>query len=114
MEEVIDSVGEQHVVQFITDNGSQYKTVGELLMEQRPQIYWTPCAAHCIDLILMDIEKIRRVQQVVEIAQTIIRFIYNHTWVLSLIRTYTGRDITRFAINYIALDSLLRKKAVLR
>ena len=93
--EMIDSVGEQHVVQVITDNGPQYKAAGELLMEQRLQIYWTPCAAHCIDLILMDIGKIRRVQQVVEMVQTITRFIYNHTWVLSLMRTYTGRrDLT--------------------
>ena len=90
MEEVIDSVDKQHVVQIITDNGPQYKAAGELLMEQRPQIYWIPCATHCIDLILMNIGKIHRVQQVVEIAQTITRFIYNHTWVLSLMRTYTG------------------------
>ena len=62
MEEMIDSVGEQYVMQVITDNEPQYKTAGELLMEQQPQIYWTPCAAHCIDFILMDIEKIRRVQ----------------------------------------------------
>ena len=119
MEEVIDSVGEQHVVQVITDNGPQYKAARELLMEQRPQIYWTPCAAHYINLILMDIGKIRRVQQVVEIAQTITRFIYNHTWVLSLMRTYTGgkilrSGITRFTTNYIALNSLLQKKTALR
>ena len=67
----------------------------------------------------MDIEKIRRVQQVVKIAQTITRFIYNHTWVLSLMRTYTGGKIlrpgiTRFATNYIALNSLLQKKTALR
>ena len=54
-----------------------------------------------------------------EIAQTITRFIYNHTWVLSLMRTYTGGEIlrsgiTRFATNYIALDSLLQKKTALR
>ena len=95
-------------MQVITDNGPQYKAAGELLMEQRPQIYWIPCAVHCIDLILMDIEKIRRVQQVVEIAQTIIRFIYNHTWILSLMRTYTGGEIlrlgiTQFSTNYIEI-----------
>jgi hypothetical protein len=119
MEEVIDSVGEQNVVQVITDNGPNYKAAGELLMEQRSHIYWTPCAAHCIDLMLMDIGKLRRVQQAVDTAQSITRFIYNHTWVLSLMRKYTGGEIlrpavTRFATNYIALDSLLQKKAALR
>ena len=36
MEEVIDLMSEQHVMQVITDNGPQYKTAEELLMEQRP------------------------------------------------------------------------------
>ena len=34
MEEMIDSVGEQYIVQVITNNGPQYKAVGELLMER--------------------------------------------------------------------------------
>ena len=66
------------------------KTIGELLMERRLHIYWTPYAAYYIDLMLMDIGKLCRVQQAIDTAQTIIRFIYNHTWVLSLMRTYTG------------------------
>ena len=104
---------------FITDNGPQYRTTGEILMEQRPYIFWTPCAAHYIDLILMDIEKIRRVHKVVESAQNITRFIYNHTWILSLMRQFAGGDILRsdvirFATNYIALDSLIDKKIHLR
>ena len=36
MEEMIDLVGEQYVMQVITDNEPQYKAIGELLMEQRP------------------------------------------------------------------------------
>ena len=78
--EVIDSVDEQYVMQVTTDNGPQCKAAEELLMKQQSQIYWIPCAAHCIDLILMDIGKIRRVQQVVEIVQTITRLIYNYTF----------------------------------
>ena len=93
MEEVIDQVGEHNVVQVITDNGPQYRAAGQILMERRPHIFWTPCAAHCIDLMLMDIGKIRRVQKIVELAQSITRFIYNHTWVLSLMRSFTGKNI---------------------
>ena len=91
MEEVIDQVGEHNVVQVITDNGPQYRAAGQILMERRPHIFWTPCAAHCIDLMLMDIGKIRRVQKIVELAQSITRFIYNHTWILSLMRSFTGK-----------------------
>ncbi|XP_038975014.1 uncharacterized protein LOC113461998, partial [Phoenix dactylifera] len=118
MEEVIDQIGEENIVQVITDNGPQYKLAGQVLMERRPQIFWTPCVAHCIDLILMDIGKIRRVQHTVEIAQRIIRYIYGHTWVISLMEKYAGGEIlrpgvTRFATNYIALDSLIEKKKAL-
>jgi len=31
--------------------------VGKLLMAKRPNLYWTSCAAHCLDLILEDIGK---------------------------------------------------------
>ena len=75
MEEVIDQVGEHNVVQVITDNGPQYRAARQILMERRPYIFWIPCAAHCIDLMLMDIEKIRRVQKIVELVQSITRFI---------------------------------------
>ena len=66
----------------------------------------------------MDIDKLRRVQQAVDTAQSIIKFIYNHTWMLLLMQKYTGReilrpDVIRFATNHIALDSLLQKKAAL-
>ena len=74
--------------------------------------------AHCIDLMLMDIEKLCKVQQAVDSAQTITRFMYNNTWVLLLMRIYTKGEILRsgvtwFTTNYIALDSLLDKKATL-
>ncbi|XLR66738.1 hypothetical protein S83_017410 [Arachis hypogaea] len=38
-------------------DAANYKAVGERMMETRESLYWTPCAAHCIDLILEDFEK---------------------------------------------------------
>ncbi|GJW67221.1 crooked neck-like protein 1 [Tanacetum coccineum] len=48
----------------VTDNASSYKAQGKLLMEKRKHLYWTPRAAHCIDLMLEDIEKIQRPQNI--------------------------------------------------
>lgn len=31
--------------------------VGKLLEAKRPNLYWTPCAVHCLDLMLEDIGK---------------------------------------------------------
>ena len=58
LDDVVEEVGEDIVIQVITDNASNYKKAGELLMEKRKRLWWTPCAAHCIDLILEDIGKL--------------------------------------------------------
>ncbi|KAH9330097.1 hypothetical protein KI387_002205, partial [Taxus chinensis] len=39
-------------------NAAAYVAAGRLLQERHPSLFWTPCAAHCIDLLLEDIGKI--------------------------------------------------------
>ncbi|KAK2634564.1 hypothetical protein Ddye_029356 [Dipteronia dyeriana] len=58
LDSVMEEIGEDIVVQVVTDNASAYKATGRLLMEKRKHLYWTFYAAHCIDLILEDIEKL--------------------------------------------------------
>ncbi|RVW97934.1 hypothetical protein CK203_021220 [Vitis vinifera] len=58
MEKVVEEIGEENVVQVITDNASNYVNAGMRLMEKRSRLWWTPCAAHCIDLMLEDIGKL--------------------------------------------------------
>ncbi|KAF1885331.1 hypothetical protein Lal_00029220, partial [Lupinus albus] len=57
IDEVVEEIGEDNVVQVVTDNASNYKAAGEMLMAKRKKLYWTPCAAHCIDLMLEEFEK---------------------------------------------------------
>jgi len=52
LDDVVEEVGEDNVVQVVTDNASNYKKAGEMLMEKRKRLWWTPCAAHCINLML--------------------------------------------------------------
>ncbi|KAL6584545.1 hypothetical protein OROMI_003834 [Orobanche minor] len=47
LDSVVQEVGEDIVVQVVTDNASNYKAAGELLMKKRPCLWWTPFAAHC-------------------------------------------------------------------
>ncbi|GLJ26009.1 hypothetical protein SUGI_0498890 [Cryptomeria japonica] len=42
IEEVINEVGEENVVQVVTDNAPNYVAAGRLLMERHPSIVWTP------------------------------------------------------------------------
>lgn len=64
--EVIDQVGQKSIMQVIIDNGPQYKSTRKILTERRPYIFWISYATHCIDLILMNIRKLCRVQQAME------------------------------------------------
>ena len=118
LKDVIKEVGETNVVQIVTDNGSAFVKAGKLLMKKY-NLYWTPCAAHCIDLMFEDIAKRATVSELITNAHKITNFIYNHGWLLAKVRKVCGGDIvrpgaTRFATNYIALESLLKKRADLK
>ena len=118
LKDVIKEVGEANVVQIVTDNGLTFVKAGKLLMKKY-NLYWTPCAAHCIDLMFEDIGKRENVFDLINNAQKITNFIYNHGWLLVTMRKVCGGDIvcpraTRFATNYIALASLLKKRVDLK
>ena len=96
------------------------KAGGKKLINEFPHIYWTACAAYCIDLILEDFGKRKKIKEVSETAKKITQFIYNHNWVCNYMKKFTeGRDflrpgITRFATNFIAIESIVRHRIGLR
>jgi len=106
-------VGAENVVQVITNNATNYVAAGRMLMDRHPTLFWTPCAAHCIDLMLKDIGKIPFVKDIVDSSKSITKFIYNHTSILTLIRRFTNNKelvrpaITQFATSFISLQPLL-------
>ena len=115
---MIKEVGEANVVQIVTDNGSAFVKTKKLLTKKY-NLYWTPCVAHSIDLMFEDIGKRESVFDLITNARNITNFIYNHGWLLTTMRKVYGGDIVRpgairFATNYIALASLLKKKADLK
>ena len=120
MEEVVQEVGEQHIVQIISDNVANYMAAGRLFQLSHPTIFWSSCVAHCIDLMLEDIGKLEWIQEVVEKAKSITKYVYNHTIVLSTMRVYTeGKElirpgVTRFATNFISLQSVVEQKVNLK
>lgn len=59
-------VGPKHVVQVIMDNAANYVVVGKMLMERHFILFWTLCAAHCIDLMLENIGKIHFFKDIVD------------------------------------------------
>ncbi|KAL9671968.1 hypothetical protein QQ045_009542 [Rhodiola kirilowii] len=118
--EVILYVGAENIVHIVTDNAANYVAAGRLLEAEFPKLFWSPCAAHCINLMFQDIGKLEEVSEAVTHASKITKYIYNHCYALHLMRQHTGgREIlcpapTRFATNFIALQSILGQKDALR
>ena len=107
-----------NMVQIVIDNGSAFVKAKKKLMEHY-HLYWTPCAANCIDLMFEDIGKKEQVASVIKQAKMIINYIYNHNCLLVKMHETCEGDIihprlTRFATNYLALDSLVEKKAEIK
>ncbi|CAN6248725.1 unnamed protein product [Urochloa humidicola] len=120
LEKRIDVIGKEKVVQVITDNGANYKAAGRILMERIPTLFWSPCAAHCLDLMLEDIGKLQPFKKTIARARSITTFIYRHGRILSLMREKTGGSdlvrpaATRFATSFLTLKSLHKHKDALK
>lgn len=121
LDRMVESVGEQNVVQVVTDNASAYVKAGRLLEAKRQHLYWTPCAAHCVDLMLEDIGKeVDKVKNALKKAMLAIGYIYSHVPVVNMMRKFTKQRnlhrpaITRFATSYITLAQIHKQRSNLR
>ncbi|RVW72366.1 hypothetical protein CK203_056256 [Vitis vinifera] len=101
----IKQVGEENVIQVITDNHSSYVMTWRLLELKRWHLYWTPCVAHCLDLMLEDIGKLPNIKRTLERAISLNEYIYNRSGLLNMMKQFTGqRELlrpakTRFAVS---------------
>jgi len=98
LEKQIDNIGREYVVQLVTDNGSNFKAAGRILMERIPHLFWTPCAAHCLNLLLQDIGEIKQFNITINSAKKVSRFLYKHGRLLDLMRQKIGGDLVRPAV----------------
>jgi hypothetical protein len=119
LEAKIEEIGKDKVVQVITDNGANYKAAGRILMERIPTLYWSPCAAHCLDLMLEEIGNLKEFKKPIARAKRVTTFIYRHGRILSLMREKTGADLvrpaaTRFATSFLTLKSLYKHRDALK
>lgn len=120
LETKIEEIGPSNVVQVITDNGANYKAAGRLLEQRLPTLFWTPCAAHCLDLMLEDVGKMKEFKPTIARARSLTTFIYRHGRLLDAMREHTnGHDLvrpgaTRFATAFLTLSCLRKFKQELQ
>jgi len=98
-------------VQLVTDNGANFKAAGRILMERIPHLFWTPCATHCLNLMLQDIGEIKDFNTAINWAKKLSRFIYKHGRLLDLMRDKIGGDLVRPAVTRFATSSHIGKYA---
>jgi hypothetical protein len=118
LEKQIDKVDKEYVVHVVTDNRANFKSAGRILMERVPTLFWTPCVAHCLDLMLQDIGKVKEFNTCINHAK-VTRFIYKHRRVLDTMRDKIGRDlvrsaVTRFVTSFLTLANMQRHKQSIR
>ena len=110
LDEVVEEIGNENIVQVIINNASHYVNVEIRLMEKMKRLWWTLCAAHCIDLMLEDVEKLNVHVNALLRPMQVMKFIYGHTWVLSLMRTFTeNHELIRPTLHSFLLHFLLSK-----
>ena len=52
---VLEDVGVDSCVQIIKDNAPVFKVVGMIVEVKYPQVFWTPCIVHSLNLALKSI-----------------------------------------------------------
>ncbi|XP_059635849.1 uncharacterized protein LOC132278033 [Cornus florida] len=136
----VNRIGVANVVQVVTDNESSNKyadfdllilfisfilfsvwfQIGRMLEKEHPHLYWTPCAAHCLDLMLEDIGKIPSISRTMQRAVELNSYIYMRPKLLNIMRNFTHKKEllrpakTRFATCFITLSSIHKQKNNLR
>lgn len=105
LKHVVEEVGAGNVLQVITNGEEHYIAAGKKLMDTFPSLYWAPCVANCIDLILKDFGNLEWINAVIEQAKSVTRFIYNNSVVLNLMRKFTsGNDIVQQGVTCTATN----------
>lgn len=78
LEAAMKVIGVENVVHVCTHNAANYVRAGKILMEKYNHLYWTPCVAHCIDLIIKDIGMIPKFKKLIAMGRKITSLIHNH------------------------------------
>ncbi|CAA0813172.1 hAT dimerisation domain-containing protein / transposase-related, partial [Striga hermonthica] len=92
----------------------------KLLEDKRPHLFWTPCAAHCVDLILEDIGKLPYIKDTLKKAMSVNAYVYVRPGVVNMLRHFTGEKelvragVTRFATAFLTLERMQVLKEKLR
>ncbi|CAA6662172.1 unnamed protein product [Spirodela intermedia] len=109
------------VEEVVTESSPIFRAAGRMLEEKRKNLFWMPCAAYSVDRVLEDFIKIKLVEESMGKAQKITRLIYNHSWLLNLMKKefMAGRELvqtaaTKSSASFLTLQCLLECRNALK
>ncbi|CAI7743341.1 unnamed protein product [Closterium sp. NIES-54] len=116
----ISEVGKDLVVQVIMDNASNNQSAAEKLKEEFPSVFFANCAAHCLDLMLHDLGKVKPVKRVLEQVHRVVMMIKGSASAVVLFRELFTKlalvrpGAARFGTQVIMLCCFLEVKRALQ
>ena len=115
----IESYGMENVVQVITDSAPNCVAARNILEHQYPNIVFSPCTAHCLDLLLNDLAKLPWLRDIISDSRNIVKFITTHQYSQACFRNHSNLELlkpgeTRFCTNFIMLQRLRTVKDALQ
>jgi phage-related holin len=107
---IVIELGPEHIVQIVTDNGSDYKKAYKMITHKF-LIVWQSCLAHMINLMLKAVGEFLKHKVVILIGRRICRWLYNHNKLHAMMRAAIGGELvkwnaTQFGTNYMFLERM--------
>jgi hypothetical protein len=92
---VVADVGENNIVQVITDNDSNYKKACRYLTNEYLHIVWQTYLAYTINLMLKTIGEFPDHESIIDSVKLIARWMYNHGKLHMMMKTAIGGNLVR-------------------
>ena len=119
----IQTIGPYNVIQVITDNAANCKAAGAIIEDKYPNIFWSGCLVHTLNLLMHDIGKMkdpsyRWIGALYKRGKKMIKFITNHSMAHHIFRNHSRLELlkiakTRLASYYLTFRRLLKLREAL-
>lgn len=119
----IESIGPYNVIQVITDNAANCKAAGAIIEDRYPNIFWSGCLVHTLNLLMHDIIKMKEhdykwIGALYKKGKFMIRFITNHSNAHNIFRSHSRLELlkigkTRFGSYYLTFRRLVKVREAL-
>ncbi|GJP44647.1 hypothetical protein CLOM_g4013 [Closterium sp. NIES-68] len=115
----ICKIGDSSVVQVVMDNASNNRRAALELADGFPRVFFTNCAAHCLDLMLQDLGALDIIEQVLFQAHRCVMLVKNSSSAVTLFRKVFSElelvrpGTTRFGTQVIMITRFLEVKSAM-